>query len=131
MTDSDDEEASGRWRDAWADLDLLAPDDVCTLLKVKKSWLYDTVECGSLETMRLGKQVRFRPSALMAVLAEFAGRSSPLSRGGGELPGRTRPEIVGWHRARFDELIAEVEGLVVPDERLSCDNQIALSQLLG
>jgi hypothetical protein len=28
-------------------LNLLTPDDVCTLLKVKKSWLYDTVESGS------------------------------------------------------------------------------------
>ena len=26
------------------DLDLLTPDDVCALLKVKKSWLYDAVE---------------------------------------------------------------------------------------
>ena len=37
------------------DLDLLTPDDVCALLKVKKSWLYDAVEDGSIETIRLGK----------------------------------------------------------------------------
>ena len=29
------------------DLDLLTPDDVCALLKVKKSWLYDAVENGA------------------------------------------------------------------------------------
>jgi excisionase family DNA binding protein len=52
------------------DLDLLTPDDVCALLKVKKSWLYDAVEDGSIETVRLGKQLRFRPSALIRYLEE-------------------------------------------------------------
>jgi excisionase family DNA binding protein len=52
------------------DLDLLTPDDVCALLKVKKSWLYDVVEDGSIETIRLGKQLRFRPSALVRYLEE-------------------------------------------------------------
>jgi excisionase family DNA binding protein len=50
------------------DLDLLTPDDVCALLKVKKSWLYDAVENGALEAIRLGKQLRFRPSALVRYL---------------------------------------------------------------
>lgn len=50
------------------DLDLLTPDDVCALLKVKKSWLYDAVETGALEAVRLGKQLRFRPSALIRYL---------------------------------------------------------------
>jgi excisionase family DNA binding protein len=54
------------------DLDLLTPDDVCALLKVKKSWLYDTVEDGSIETIRLGKQLRFRPSAIISYLNERA-----------------------------------------------------------
>lgn len=54
------------------DLDLLTPDDVCALLKVKKSWLYDTVESGALEAIRLGKQLRFRPSALIRYLEERA-----------------------------------------------------------
>ena len=52
------------------DLDLLTPDDVCALLKVKKSWLYDAVENGALEAIRLGKQLRFRPSALVRYLEE-------------------------------------------------------------
>jgi len=68
MTDSEERAAPGRRRDVWADLDLLTPDDVCALLKVKKSWLYDTVESGSLETVKLGKQLRFRPSALTRYL---------------------------------------------------------------
>ena len=59
-------------QDARADLDLLTPDDVCTLLKVKKSWLYDTVETGAIEVIRLGKQLRFQPSAISAYLAEHA-----------------------------------------------------------
>jgi len=37
------------------DLDLLTPDDVCALLKIKKSWLYDTVETGAIGAIRLGK----------------------------------------------------------------------------
>lgn len=54
------------------DLDLLTPDDVCALLKVKKSWLYDAVENGTIEAIRLGKQLRFRPSALIRYLDERA-----------------------------------------------------------
>ena len=54
------------------DLDLLTPDDVCALLKVKKSWLYVAVENGTFEAIRLGKQLRFRPSALVRYLEERA-----------------------------------------------------------
>ena len=61
------------------DLDLLTPDDVCALLKVKKSWLYDAVENGALEAIRLGKQLRFRPSALVRYLEER------VSNGNGDL----------------------------------------------
>jgi excisionase family DNA binding protein len=52
------------------DIDLLTPDDVCALLKVKKSWLYDAVETGAIEAIRLGKQLRFRPSALVRYVEE-------------------------------------------------------------
>lgn len=61
------------------DLDLLTPDDVCALLKVKKSWLYDAVESGALAAVRLGKQLRFRPSALARYLDE---RVSNVNGGG-------------------------------------------------
>jgi excisionase family DNA binding protein len=57
---------------AYWDLDLFTPDDVCALLKVKKSWLYDAVEDGSIETIRLGKQLRFRPSAILRYLEQRA-----------------------------------------------------------
>jgi excisionase family DNA binding protein len=60
----------GHW-----DLNLLTPDDVCVLLKVKKSWLYDTVENGALEAIRLGKQLRFRPSAIARYLESRAVRA--------------------------------------------------------
>jgi excisionase family DNA binding protein len=55
-------------QDTYWDLNLLTPDDVCALLKVKKSWLYDAVENGAIEAIRLGKQLRFRPSALVRYL---------------------------------------------------------------
>jgi excisionase family DNA binding protein len=58
------------------DLDLLTPDDVCALLKVKKSWLYDVVESGALDAIRLGKQLRFRPSAVGRYLNERASNGS-------------------------------------------------------
>ena len=58
------------------DLDLLTPDDVCVLLKVKKSWLYDAVENGAIEAVRLGKQLRFRPSALLRYLKERSGNGN-------------------------------------------------------
>jgi excisionase family DNA binding protein len=61
---------------AYWDLDLLTPDDVCALLKVKKSWLYDAVENGALEAIRLGKQLRFRPSSLVRYLEERAGNGT-------------------------------------------------------
>ena len=68
------------------DLDLLTPDDVCALLKVKKSWLYDAVENGALEANRRGKPLRFRPSALTRYLDERASN-------GNEGPAQDRDDI--------------------------------------
>ena len=62
------------------DLDLLTPDDVCVLLKVKKSWLYDVVEDGAIEAIRLGKQLRFRPSALVRYLEERGSNGNGAGR---------------------------------------------------
>jgi excisionase family DNA binding protein len=62
------------------DLDLLTPDDVCTLLKVKKSWIYDEVEAGRLDALRLGKQLRFRPSDLARYLDGRARASGGAQR---------------------------------------------------
>ncbi len=73
---AEDDSHGSKWSDplqgARWDLDLLTPDDVCALLKVKKSWLYDAVEAGAIEVIRLGKQLRFRPSALIRYLEERA-----------------------------------------------------------
>ena len=82
-------EGRGGNHDAWrpdtaqstyGDLDLLTPDDVCALLKVKKSWLYDAVEDGALEAIRLGKQLRFRPSALIRYLDERVSEAHDCQR---------------------------------------------------
>jgi hypothetical protein len=57
------------------DLDSLTADDVCTLLKVKGNWLYDTydtVESEAIEAIRLGKQLRFRASAIASYVIERA-----------------------------------------------------------
>lgn len=43
-----------------SDLELLTADQLCELLQVKKSWLYDQVEGGKFPCLRLGKQLRFR-----------------------------------------------------------------------
>ena len=51
---------------------MLTTDDVCSLLKVKSNWLYDTVESEAIEAVRLGKQLRFRPSAIVSYLIECA-----------------------------------------------------------
>lgn len=67
------------------DLDLLTPDDVCALLKVKKSWLYDTVETGAIEVIRLGKQLRFRPSALTRYLENCANNADAAPRRGRDI----------------------------------------------
>ena len=49
---------------------LLTVDEVSALLKVKKSWIYDSVENGMLRPVRLGKQLRFRPSSIARYLDE-------------------------------------------------------------
>lgn len=59
--------------DGWADLHLLTADDVCALLQVKKSWLYDAVETGAIIPIRLGRQLRFRPSDIAAYIDQLAG----------------------------------------------------------
>ena len=57
----------------WADLRLLTADDVCALLQVKKSWLYDAVERGAITSIRLGRQLRFRPGDIAAYIKQIAG----------------------------------------------------------
>jgi excisionase family DNA binding protein len=51
-----------------ADLELLTPDQLCELLQVKKSWLYDQVERSTFPCLRLGKQLRFRHADVIRYL---------------------------------------------------------------
>jgi excisionase family DNA binding protein len=51
-------------------VDLLDVDELCTLFKCKKSWVYDQVEAGKLPAVRLGKQLRFQESALVSYLTQ-------------------------------------------------------------
>jgi excisionase family DNA binding protein len=62
------------------------------LLKVKKSWLYDAVEDGALEAIGLGKQLRFRPSALFRYLDERSSNGSTgRPRDSDDIPRDSRP----------------------------------------
>lgn len=54
-------------------LDLLTVDDVCRLLKVKRSWVYDAAERGDLPVVRLGRQLRFRRSDLALLIGNASG----------------------------------------------------------
>jgi excisionase family DNA binding protein len=59
--------AAGRF----SELALLTPDQLCSLLQVKKSWLYDQVERGALPCLRLGRQLRFRQSDVRRYLDDL------------------------------------------------------------
>jgi excisionase family DNA binding protein len=54
------------------DLGLLTPDQLCALLQVTKSWLYDQVEAGKIPCLRLGKQLRFRREDIHRYLESLA-----------------------------------------------------------
>lgn len=47
---------------------LLTPEELAELWKVKKSWIYDEVQAKRLKCARLGKQLRFRESDLQQYL---------------------------------------------------------------
>lgn len=53
-------------------LRLISVEELCDLFKVRKSWVYDAVEDGSLPTIRLGRQLRFREIDLAAFLHQAA-----------------------------------------------------------
>lgn len=55
----------------FGELALLTPDQLCSLLQVKKSWLYDQVERGALPCLRLGRQLRFRQSDVIRYLDDL------------------------------------------------------------
>lgn len=49
-------------------VELLTVDDVCALLKVKPSWVYDEVERRRLPSYKLGKMLRFHPDDVANLL---------------------------------------------------------------
>jgi excisionase family DNA binding protein len=51
-------------------LELLTPDELAGLLKVKVSWIYDQVEAGRLPVLRLNRRLRFRRSDVHAFLED-------------------------------------------------------------
>jgi len=53
---------------ASGELELLTPDQLCALLQVRKSWLYDQIESGKFPCVRLGRQLRFRREDVNAYL---------------------------------------------------------------
>lgn len=54
-------------------LELLTPDELAGLLKVKVSWIYDQVEAGRLPVLRLNRRLRFRHADVEAFLDETVG----------------------------------------------------------
>lgn len=52
-------------------LELLTPDEVADLLKVKKDWLYDQHESGKLRGVKLGRQLRYRRQTISDYLANL------------------------------------------------------------
>lgn len=57
-------------------LDLLTPEQLAELWKVKISWIYDQVEAGRLPVLRLGRRLRFRASDVAEFLEGGSGSSS-------------------------------------------------------
>jgi excisionase family DNA binding protein len=54
--------------DVRADLELLTADELCSLLKVKRKWLYVQVQANQIPFARLGRQLRFAPREIEAWL---------------------------------------------------------------
>jgi excisionase family DNA binding protein len=51
-------------------IELLTPEELAELLKVKLSWIYDQVEAGRLPVLRLNRRLRFRPADVASFLDE-------------------------------------------------------------
>ncbi len=49
-------------------LELLTPDEVCALLKMKRTWFYAEVARGALQPLKLGRSTRVRRCDLEAYL---------------------------------------------------------------
>ena len=49
---------------------MLTPDEVCAMLRIKKSHLYRLVERGDVPSVKVGRLLRFDPDALYALIRE-------------------------------------------------------------
>lgn len=49
-------------------LELLTPEELSDLLKVKLSWIYDQVEAGRLPALHLNRRLRFRAADVASFL---------------------------------------------------------------
>jgi excisionase family DNA binding protein len=49
-------------------IELITPEELADLLKVKLSWIYDQVESGRLPVLRLNRRLRFRASDVASFL---------------------------------------------------------------
>lgn len=72
-----------------AELELLTPDEVCGLLKVKRDWLYDQVQEGRIPHLRMGRRLRFRPSEIQDWLSGTW--VAPVREDATETPAEVRP----------------------------------------
>jgi excisionase family DNA binding protein len=51
--------------------ELLTPDEVCALLKMKRTWFYAQVARGSIKPIKLGRSTRVRRRDLEAYLCDL------------------------------------------------------------
>lgn len=51
--------------------ELLTPDEVCGLLKMKRTWFYAQVARGSIKPIKLGRSTRVRRRDLEAYLCDL------------------------------------------------------------
>ena len=61
------------------ELEVLTPDELCALLKIKKSWLYDQVEAGAIPYVKLGSQLRVQHAAIAEYLRAHSNVPSQLT----------------------------------------------------
>lgn len=66
-----DAEAGAFAGDGFDPQELLTPDEVCALLKMKRTWFYAEVARGALRPLKLGRSTRVRRRDLEAYLSSM------------------------------------------------------------
>ena len=80
------------------DLRLLTPDQLCELLQVRKSWVYDQVEAGRLPHLRLGNQLPVPALGSGRISPRIAVRGATRRPHGTPRQSPTRPADQHQHR---------------------------------